>query len=484
MSVKPVVRGVSYVLAHVPGLVRHGSKPSREIENDPSLLRPVLDHLRTFDQAVGYAPHQVFIGNLEPDDLTHTASPWYRHPVPDASRWGEFGEIMPEDEFYGVMKVCDEFEILQLEEGFVQEIAQKFTTHPLFRNEDIRRLGTGMSHVQMAKRLREGDAVPLHVHGDQIIGVCRRPHGAEEDHSLTPRILIENLAVRASGVMALRQLIAHTGDAKEVEYLLGFGEEAVGDRYNRGGGNMAKAIGELSGCGGATGADVKAFCCSSAHAIVLAAGLVGSGVFSNVAVVAGGSLAKLGMKFQGHLSHDMPILEDVLGAIAIWIGQDDGKSPVIRLDSVGKHEISSGSSQRAIIEKLVVQPLGRLGLNLTQIDKYATEMHNPEITEPQGNGNVPRTNYRIIGSFAVLRNEIRRDELDRFVAIHGMPGFAPTQGHIASAVPVLGHSVRKMLKGEIENTLFLAKGSLFLGRMTQLSDGMSFLLERNRGADK
>jgi betaine reductase len=125
--------------------------------------------------------------------------------------------------------------------------------------------------------------------------------------------------------------------------------------------------------------------------------------------------------------------------------------------------------------------LDHLGLKLTQVDKYATEMHNPEVTEPQGSGNVPRTNYRTIGSFAVLRNEIKRDELDRFVEVHGMLGFSPTQGHIASAVPVLGHSVRKIIEGKIENTMFLAKGSLFLGRMTQLSDGISFLLEKNKG---
>ncbi len=177
----------------------------------------------------------------------------------------------------------------------------------------------------------------------------------------------------------------------------------------------------------------------------------------------------------------MPILEDSLAAISIWVGQDDGISPVIRLDSIGKHEISSGSSQQAILEKLVVQPLDRLGLKLTQVDKYATEMHNPEITEPQGSGNVPKTNYRNIGSFAVLRKEIGREELDRFVEAHGMLGFSPTQGHIASAIPVLGHSVRRILEGKRENTMFLAKGSLFLGRMTQLSDGISFLLEKNHG---
>jgi betaine reductase len=215
--------------------------------------------------------------------------------------------------------------------------------------------------------------------------------------------------------------------------------------------------------------------------MVLAASLVSSKIFNNVVVAAGGSFAKLGMKFQGHLRNDMPILEDVLAAIAIWVSQDDGQSPIIRLDSIGKHEISSGSAQQAILDKLVVKPLDQLGLKLTQIDKYATEMHNPEVTEPQGSGNVPRTNYRTIGSFAVMRQEIPREELDRFVEVHGMPGFSPTQGHIASAVPFLGHSMRKMMQGKMNNTMFLAKGSLFLGRVTQLADGISFLLERNRG---
>jgi betaine reductase len=60
-----------------------------------------------------------------------------------------------------------------------------------------------------------------------------------------------------------------------------------------------------------------------------------------------------------------------------------------------------------------------------------------------------------------------------------MPGFSPTQGHIASAVPALGHMVRKIKSGEMSKAMFLAKGSLFLGRMTQLADGISFLIERN-----
>ncbi len=478
----PVVKGVSYILAHVPSMIRHGSKPSREIGRDPSLLPSILSHLETFDRAAAYPPNQAFIGNLDPDDLLHIPSPWYKNPISNSSRWGPFGEIMPEEEFYGMMKICDEFQLLLMEEGFLQGVSLRLKEHPLFTAEDLEKLDKGVSLEQIEKQLSEGEAVPIYVQGDQLVGCCRRPRGggAEEDANLVPDILLENLTTRASGVLALRHLIDRLGEAQEIDYLLGCGEEAVGDRYNRGGGNMAKAIGELCECNRATGSDVKAFCCAPIHAIVMAASLVASSIFNNVVVVAGGSFAKLGMKFQGHLRHDMPILEDVLAAIAIWVGQDDGKSPVIRLDSIGKHEISSGSAQQAIIDKLVVQPLDRLGLKLTQIDKYATEMHNPEVTEPQGSGNVPRINYRTIGSFAVLRNEIKREDLDRFVEIHGMPGFSPTQGHIASAVPVLGHSVRKMMANEMENTFFLAKGSLFLGRVTQLSDGISFLLERNK----
>ena len=474
----PVVKGVMYFLGHVPGLLRHGSKPYREIPKDPNLLNQILQHLHPWSSAVAYPPNQVFIGNLTPDDLEKTPTPWYRHPYKDASRWGKFGEIMPEEEFYGVIKICDEFELILLEEGFVQDVTSRLKKHPLFTEADLERVGRGSPLAEIESKIRENQALPLYVNGDRLIGCCQGGH--EEDVNLTPEILLENLAARASGVMALRNLTSRIGAADDIDYLLGCGEEAVGDRYNRGGGNMAKAIGELSGCKHATGSDVKAFCCAPVHAMVLASGLVSSGVFKNVVVCAGGSFAKLGMKFQGHLRHDMPILEDTLAGVAIWISRNDGKSPVIRLDAIGKHDISSGSSQQAILEKLVVEPLERVGKKITDIDKFATEMHNPEITEPQGSGNVPRTNYRVIGSFAVLRHEIEKSALEGFVKKHGMPGFSPTQGHIASAVPVLGHSVRDMIDGKIKNTMFLAKGSLFLGRMTQLSDGISFLLESNK----
>jgi betaine reductase len=476
----PVIKAVTYYLAHVPNMIRQGSKPSRDIPESPTLLDDVLSHLNPFKEAVAYPPNQVFIGNLDPDDLLDMPTPWYKNGISDPSRQGPFGEIMPEEEFYGVMKICDEFDLLLLKDDFLKDVISRLQSHPLITEDDLQKLeNKGVAEEQINKAVDEEGAMPLYINGDTLIGCCQRGH--EQDFNLIPDILIENLTNRASGVMALRHLTSKFASPDIFDYLIGCGEEAVGDRYNRGGGNMAKAIGELSGCVNATGSDTKAFCCAPVHATIIGAGLVSSNVFENVAVVAGGSFAKLGMKFHGHLRSDMPILEDVLAGIAIWIGQDDGESPYVRLDSIGKHNISSGASQQAIFEKLVTEPLDRLGLKLTDIDKYATEMHNPELTEPQGSGNVPRTNYRIIGSFAVLRKEIERSGLEDFIKTHGMLGFSPTQGHIASAVPALGHAVRKMKGGEMERAMFLAKGSLFLGRMTQLADGISFLLEKNNG---
>jgi len=184
------------------------------------------------------------------------------------------------------------------------------------------------------------------------------------------------------------------------------------------------------------------------------------------------------MKSLAHLGRDMPILEDVLAGFAIHVGPDDGVSPVIRLDALGRHTVGAESSQREILEKLVAEPLAKLGLRFAEVDRYATELHDPEVTEPAGSGNVPLTNYKMIAGLAVVHGELTALDLPGFVEAHGMPGFAPTQGHVASAVPFLGHAVDGMRDGTLRNTLFLAKGSLFLGRMTQMSDGLSFLLER------
>jgi len=184
------------------------------------------------------------------------------------------------------------------------------------------------------------------------------------------------------------------------------------------------------------------------------------------------------MKIEGHLAHDMPVLEDVLAGMAFLLGPDEPGHPRLRLDAVGRHPVSAGSGLQQVVEALVGRPLDVLGRKITDIDRYAVELHNPEVTVPAGSGNVPQTNYRMIAALAVLRKAIGKGEMEAFIARHGMPGFAPTQGHIPAALPYLAHALPLLREGRIRRAFFIAKGSLFLGKMTNMADGMSVLVDR------
>ncbi len=471
-----VISAAGLGLVHAPGLVRYGSKPHREIAKHPDLLKDISGHLRSYEDAVVYPPNRAFLGSVYPDALKDVERPWYT-VTGDAPRLQRDGDILPEEEFYGLMKAFDQFDLVSLEESFVRDARARLEENPFVTSEDVERLGSGEPASVIEGKAASG-GLPLVLRGGRVVGSLSPAH--EEDLSLTAHILMENLVCKTTGIMALRTMLSKEGiDPGTIQYVVNSGEEAVGDRYQRGGGNLAKAMAESAGCVNATGSDVKAFCCAPNHAVVLAASLVRAGVYDRVVVIGGASLAKLGMKFQGHLKNDVPILEDVLAGFAMVIEPDDGRSPLLRLDSVGSHTVGAASSQQAIFEKLVVEPLTKLGLGLRDVDKYATELHNPEVTEPSGTGDVPARNYRLIASIAAYHKQIGIKEIGEFMDTHGMPGFSPTQGHVASAVPFLGHALEGLKDGSLNRVLFLAKGSLFLGRMTQQSDGLSFILERN-----
>jgi betaine reductase len=291
---------------------------------------------------------------------------------------------------------------------------------------------------------------------------------------------LENLAGKVSAAHSLRLVLKSLNlNPDDIDFVISCSEEAVGDRYNRGGGNLGKAIAEDAGCGNAAGCDVKAFCAGPMYALVQGASMVQSGVAKKVAVVAGGSLAKLGMKFESHLKKNMPVLEDVLGSFAVILSAAKPGQVSIRLDSTAFHPVRAGGSPQAMAEFLAEKPLAKLGMKLTDVDRYGVELHNPEITVPSGSGDVPRTNYLTLAALAVMRGQIQKNQMEDFVRSRGMLGYAPTQGHIPSAIVYLGHAKAALESGAIRNALLMAKGSLFLGRMTQLSDGCSFLVDRN-----
>jgi len=472
----PVITAVANVLAHAPGLVPYGSKPLRDLTRDPALIDTLRARLRSYPEAVGYAPNQVYIGNLDPEALRARPRPWFGSADMGASAEGAFGDFIDERELLGLLKLCDRARLVQLDEATLAAARRGLQARGLVTAKEMEALvPTGAALIDQT--VGGGAGIALRLDG-RMVGSMARGH--EEDEALTANVLLENLVAKATGVLALRRLLRQVESRlapDAIDFVIAGSEEAVGDRYQRGGGNIAKAIGESAGLTRATGFDVKSFCASTLYGVFNAAALIQAGVFERVVVVAGGSLAKLGMKYRAHVAKEMPILEDVLAGIAILVERPPGAGPAVRLDTLGMHTIGAGSSQQAVVEALVMGPLARAGYRLRDVDRYATEMHNPEVTEPAGSGDVPTGNYRLIAALGAMRGELARDGIADFIATHGMPGYAPTQGHIASAVCYLAHAVRAMRAGTLRRALFLAKGSLFLGRLTDASDGVSFLVE-------
>jgi len=480
----PVLKGTAYALIQANDILLHqGSTQTSERRQNPEseYFTELPKHFRSFEEAVTYPPNQVFIGNIQPKALDTIPRPWYENVNKEATRQGKHGEIMPQDEFIGLMKAVDVFDLVLLEENFAQRISATLKSHPVVGSwpflDKLSRLPA--TPESLAEQVKEG-AEPLY-NDSVLIGCVKKAHAFDE--ALSAHVMFENLASKASAALSMALLFAKTGlDPALVDYIIECSEEACGDMNQRGGGNIAKAIGEVCGCVNATGSDTRSFCAAPAHALVQAAALVKSGVYKNVIVVAGGSSAKLGMNAKDHVKKGMPVLEDMIGAFAAHISENDGTSPIIRTDIVGRHAIGSGASPQNVTQAIVGDPLDRAGLGIADIDTFSVEMQNPEITEPAGAGDVPKANYKMLAALGVMRKEFERGDLNAVVERIAMPGFAPTQGHIPSGVPFLAHAADLMASGSLNRVMIIGKGSLFLGRLTNLFDGVSFILEKNNGA--
>ena len=485
MVTSPVIKNCSYCLVHVPDLVQYGSKPRREIKKDALVQESLARSLRSYGTACSYPPNQTFIGKLSPDELQKISRPWYATET-GCSGEGEFGEILDQTTFYALLKQADVLTppLMAVTEESGASLRQQLAAHPLLSafasgpsapvSED-RRDDSSPAPQSSALALRSEGKIRGWFHGDE------RAEG-RDDENLGPYTLLENLCTKATGALALRWLLHREQiEPGRIDFLISCGEEACGDRYQRGGGGMAKAIGEMCGCSRASGMDLKNFCAAPASAIITAAAMVQAGLYRRVAVVGGGSLAKLGMKFQAFLERGIPILDDCLGSTALLISEDDGTSPILRLEpgAVGMVPAGAGTADEAVFRHYLLAPLTSLGLKCTDIDRYAAELHNPEIMEFAGSGDVVSKNYRKIAAMAVLAKQLEKSEMNQWIERIGMPGFAPTQGHIPSAIPYIGHALEAMRRGELNRVMFLARASLFLNRCTQLLDGVSFVLERN-----
>ncbi|MDR4028579.1 MAG: glycine/sarcosine/betaine reductase complex component C subunit beta, partial [Bilophila sp.] len=347
--------------------------------------------------------------------------------------------------------------------------------NPVIGEKQLARLEKGRPESDILDVVEKQHALPLYSEG-RLVGCCRRAH--DTDENLEAGIMLENLSCKASGVLALLHLIKNAGlSPSDIDFVVECSEEAVGDAMQRGGGNMAKALAEIAECGNASGFDVRGFCAGPVASVITAASMAACGARANVAVVSGGSVPKLYMNARDHVKKDVKALENCIGSFALLITPDDGQTPVIRLDSLGKHTVGAGAAPQAITSALTFEPLQKAGLKMTDVDKYAPELHNAEITLPAGAGNVPEANYKMIAALSVMKGQIERADIPKFVAERGMPGFVPTQGHIPSGVPYIGHALEALKAGTIKRAMIIGKGSLFLGRLTNLADGASFIME-------
>ena len=479
LTKQPVIKGAATALAHTPGLVRYGSKPFREAKAEPEFLAELTRGLWSYDEACRYLPNQVFIGSQAPARLWEVEQPWFDKLANADGGEPPFGHILEERRFLALLACADPFKHVLLRERFWEEMGPVMEAAPLTAPLASRTPAL-LTDAQMDTELESPNSLPLFAAGEGApVGVVKTGHS--EDEALSASVLLENLCCKVSGTLAVHELLNHVDGLGlgDVELVLSCSEEAVGDRYQRGGGNMAKAIAEFAGCGLGTGIDIKDFCAAPIPAMVIGASLVESGVFENVVVVGGGSLPKLGMKSLYHLEQGIPVLEDALSAVAVWIGRDDGHSPTVNLQAVGRHPVRAGAALDKQFRELVLEPLRRLEWGIDRLDRVVTEVHNPDITVSAKAGDVAARNYKMMAAMLAMAKEIDKSDIAGFGRAKGVCGYAPTQGHIASGFVYVPHALREMAAGAIRNCMLVARASLFLGQMTELTDGMSVLIERN-----
>ncbi|MEO2517603.1 glycine reductase, partial [Enterococcus avium] len=221
------LRGASYVLVHTPDMIEHnGTTQTTEKITTPDspYLANLYDHIRSYDEVVNYAPNQTFIGNLSYQELKNLPQPWVNHSI-EGKREGKFGEIMPELEFYGLLQIADVFELVHLEEAFAEEVRAALAAHSLFK-EDVDKIKSEKPLEWIENELAENDAEGLY-YDRKLVGCVSPAH--QIDANLNAHVMLENLVVKASGVLALRQLIEkHQLDPKEIDYVIECSEEACG----------------------------------------------------------------------------------------------------------------------------------------------------------------------------------------------------------------------------------------------------------------
>lgn len=180
--VKPVLKAASYVLVHTPDMIMNNGTTQtteRVVNPDSEYLKEAPKHIRSFEEVVNYLPNQVYIGNEYYGKLKEVPQPWTDEDkyLKGASKDGKKGEILPQEEFIGLIKICDVFDLVHLSKEFTAEVKEKLEAHKLIGDNLIERLGEGDDY-DMIEKLVEDHAEGLYDKG-KLVGCVKRAHDVD-----------------------------------------------------------------------------------------------------------------------------------------------------------------------------------------------------------------------------------------------------------------------------------------------------------------
>ena len=198
-----VIKGASYVLAHTPDMVLYNGTTQtteRIVNPDSEYLKEVPEHLRSYEDCVAYWPNQTYIGNVHPDELAQVEAPWYDKKMENASRYGKYGEIMPEEEFLFLVQISDQFEVVKLEKNFVEKYKGQFAANPIITEDISSQIEDGVELSEIEGYVNDEHAEGLYFN-HELVGCVKRAH--DIDQNLSAHVMHENLMSKATSVLAL-----------------------------------------------------------------------------------------------------------------------------------------------------------------------------------------------------------------------------------------------------------------------------------------